>query len=183
MVTKRLKVKVDYLKEKDVLTIQIVPQRDLETRARGLDHDFLIFHAKNNPQDIVGMQSVDFSKFARYLKANKADMLPIVGAIFDVVGTDLRGINLKQLLEWAYSDFVLQDRWQRFKQIRQTLRKVTSLPVAPQTAYSVPSRIFSPEVSEPIPITSYASTFSETAEQFFLSVVSNSANPSSITAR
>jgi hypothetical protein len=180
MVTKRLKVKVDYLKEKDVLTIQIVPQRDLETRARGLDYDFLIFHAKDNLQDIVGMQSMDFSKFARHLKA---DMLPVVGANFDVIGTDLRGINLKQLLEWAYSNFVLQDRWQRFKQIRQTLRKVGSLPGAPQTAYSIPSRIFSPEISESIPITSYASTFSETAEPFFLSVVSNSANPSSITAR
>jgi len=180
MVTKRLKVNIDYLKEKDVLTIQIVPQRDLETRARGLDYGFLIFHAKGNPQDIVGMQSVDFSRFAKYLEA---DILPVVEAIFDVVGTDLRGLNLKQLLVWAYSNFVLQDRWQRFKQIRQTLNKVTNLPGAPRTAYSVPSRIFSPGVSEPIPITSYASTFSETAEPVFLSVVSNSANPSSITAR
>jgi len=98
-------VRLEYSPGKDILSIIVLPERKVETRTMGYDHDFLVFHEKLNPQAITGIEALDFTE-----TAGKMDYEGIVLPEFDftsnVYGSSLRGIHFNDLLKWAYGEFV-----------------------------------------------------------------------------
>jgi len=102
---RELNVSLEYLREKDVLLINVLPRREAETKTMGYNHSFLIFHEKHNPKAIVGVEALDFSETVSELDTELV-ALPEIDSTFNVAGSSLRGINFRDLLKWAYGEFV-----------------------------------------------------------------------------
>jgi hypothetical protein len=106
---RELSVRLEYSSDKDILFITTFPEREAETRTMGYDHSFLIFHEKHNPNVIVGMEVLDFSETVSGLDTETIT-LPKFDFTFNVIGSSLRGIQFKDLLKWAYGEFVAKSQ-------------------------------------------------------------------------
>lgn len=102
METKQLKV--IYHPDKDILSLIIPPRRP--SRVSGNEHDFLILHDWDNPEEIVGFEILDFSLLVPHLY--EPGVVPAVDWHFRVEGTSLTEASLTEVLEWAYRHYVLR---------------------------------------------------------------------------
>ncbi|MGH7453777.1 MAG: hypothetical protein ACRENG_20675, partial [bacterium] len=107
---RELNVRLEYSPEKDVLFINILPEREVETRTKGYNHSFLVFHEKHNPKAIVGVEAMDFADTVHELESERVP-LPEFDCTFNVYGSSLRGIHFKDLLKWAYGEFVAKSQF------------------------------------------------------------------------
>lgn len=97
------KLKVVYHEDKDILSLIILPLRP--SRAEGDENDFLILRDWDNRAEIVGFEVLDFSLFVPHIY--ELDALPPIELRFDVDGTEMRGVTLREVLEWAYKNFIV----------------------------------------------------------------------------
>ena len=102
METKRLKVV--YHPDKAILSLVISPRRP--SRTSGNEHDFLVLHDWDNPEEIVGFEILDFSLLVPHL--HEPGVVPAVDWHFQVEGTALTEASLNEVLEWAYHHYVLR---------------------------------------------------------------------------
>ena len=102
---RELSVKLNYSAEKDLLSIIVQPEREVETKTKGYEHGILIFYENGRPQAITGMEALDFSEMVGGLNDNLA-VFPVFDFTFNVAGSSLRGIDFKDLLKWAYGEFI-----------------------------------------------------------------------------
>jgi hypothetical protein len=97
------KLAVIYYRGKDTLYLRILPKRP--ARMDETDYDFYIRYDWDNPEEIVGFEWLDFS---RYFNAIDDDgVIPDLEMRFDIEGTNLKGLTLKEVLRWAYRRYVL----------------------------------------------------------------------------
>ncbi len=101
METRRLRVV--YHEDKDILSLIIPPLRP--SRAEGNENDFLILRDWGNRDEIVGFEVLDFSLFVPHIY--ELDALPQIELRFNVDGTEMRGVTLREVLEWAYKNFIV----------------------------------------------------------------------------
>jgi hypothetical protein len=107
---RELNVRLEYSPEKDVLSISILPEREIETRTMGYNHSFLVFHEKHNPKALVGVEVIDFADAVHELDSESIS-LPEFDCTFNVYGSSLHGIHFKDLLKWAYGEFVAKSQF------------------------------------------------------------------------
>ncbi|MFQ5811876.1 MAG: hypothetical protein ACE5I2_01580 [Anaerolineae bacterium] len=103
------------------------------------DYHFLVAYNRDNPDDIVGFEILDFSYFIPHLY--EPGVVPQLDMCFDVQmselvidpegkvyfktkDTQLTGVTLQEVLEWAYEEFVLS----RVFELRPQLVKAQTLP-------------------------------------------------------
>ena len=114
------KLSVCYFPQKDILTINILPR---QPAVMGMtDYHFLIGYDRDNPDEIVGFEILDFSYFIPHLY--EPGVVPQLDMYFDVQvsepivepegkvyfktrDTQLTSATLPEVLEWAYEEFVL----------------------------------------------------------------------------
>jgi uncharacterized protein YuzE len=114
------KLDVCYFPQKDILTINILPRRSAVMEMT--DYHFLVAYDRDNTDEIVGFEILDFSYFIPHLY--KPGVVPQLDMRFDVQvsepviepkgrvyfktkDTQLTGVTLHEVLEWAYEEFVL----------------------------------------------------------------------------
>jgi hypothetical protein len=95
-------MKVVYHPEGDALWLEILPSRPARTSMT--EYDFYVRHDAECPDGIVGFQILQFSLFIPHL--HESGVVPDVSCRFDVVDTDLKGLGLKEVIEWAYWRYV-----------------------------------------------------------------------------
>jgi len=98
------KLKTTYYKDKDILYLQILPERPgkvVETQ-----YGFMIRYDWDNPEVIVGFESLDFSLLIPHLA--EPGVIPELDMRFDVIGAPLREASLREVLTWAYEHYVLK---------------------------------------------------------------------------
>jgi hypothetical protein len=108
------KLKVIYHEDKDILSLIIPPLRP--SRTEGDENDFLILRDWDNRGEIVGFEVLDFSLFVP--RIYDLDALPQIELRFDVDGTEMRGVTLREVLEWAYKNFIVM----RLPFVREEIR-------------------------------------------------------------
>ena len=109
------KLKVIYHEDKDILSLIISPLRP--SRAEGDENDFLILRDWDNRDEIVGFEVLDFCLFVPHIY--DLDALPQIELHFDVDGTEMRGATLREVLEWAYKNFIVM----RLPFVREEIRE------------------------------------------------------------
>lgn len=97
-------LKVVYHPDKDILSLVIPPRRP--SRTSGNEHDFLIMHDWDDPEEIAGFEVLDFSLLVPHL--HEPGVVPSVDCRFQVEGTSLTQASLTEVLEWAYRHYVLR---------------------------------------------------------------------------
>jgi hypothetical protein len=107
---RELNIRLEYSPEKDVLFISVLPEREVETRTMGYDHNFLVFHEKHNPKALVGIEALDFTETVSEIDLTIAT-LPEFDFTFNVIDSSLRGVHFKDLLKWAYGEFVAKSQF------------------------------------------------------------------------
>lgn len=98
------KIKITYYEDKDILYLQILPERPAkveETR-----YGFMVRYDWDKPEVIVGFECLDFSLLIPHLA--EREVLPDVRMRFDVEGAGLRDATLREVLIWAYQRYVLK---------------------------------------------------------------------------
>jgi hypothetical protein len=112
-----------YFLEKDILDVIILPNRP--SVVGGGDHGLLIHYDEIRRSEIVGFEILDFTEFIPHLY--EPGLLPELPALFDVQRTELRvdtdgnihrqttdtglrGVTLREALEWAYHTYILAGR-------------------------------------------------------------------------
>jgi hypothetical protein len=103
-------IRIEYCAEKDVLCIIVLPERDVETRAMGYDDDFLMFHEKDNPHVIIGIEILDFTE--TICRIDQEDIpFPECDVTFTISGSSLRGVSFRDMLTWAYGRFAAKTQF------------------------------------------------------------------------
>ncbi len=97
-------VEVRYSETQDALYIRTLPKRP--ARMAETDYDFYVRYDWDHPDDIVGFEWLGFSSY--WGAVDEPGVIPEVGLLFDVVGTELKELPLKTLLRWAYERYVLK---------------------------------------------------------------------------
>jgi hypothetical protein len=114
------KLDVCYFPERDILSLNILPNRSAVMDMT--EHHFFIRYSKENGDEIVGFEILDFSYFIPHL--HKPGVVPQLDMRFDVQVSEpviepdgkvhfktkdiqLTGVTLHEVLEWAYEEFVL----------------------------------------------------------------------------
>jgi len=101
----RKKLDVRYHEVKDTLYLRILPKRP--ARMAETNYDFYIRYDWDDPTQIVGFEWLDFSVYFNAI--DEAGVIPELDMTFDVVGTRLQGLTLKEVLRWAYQRYVLKE--------------------------------------------------------------------------
>lgn len=109
------KLKVVYHEDKDILSLIILPLRP--SRAEGDENDFLILRDWDNRDEIVGFEILDFSLFVPHIY--DLDALPQIELRFNVDGTEMHSVTLREVLEWAYKNFIVM----RLPSVREEVRE------------------------------------------------------------
>ncbi|MGQ9625322.1 MAG: DUF2283 domain-containing protein [Anaerolineae bacterium] len=99
------KLEVRYYDTKDTLYLRILPKRP--ARMAETDYDFYIRYDWDDPDKIVGFEWLDFSRYFNAI--DEPGVIPDLPMCFDVVGTELKGATLKEVLRWAYQKYVLKE--------------------------------------------------------------------------
>jgi len=98
------KIELSYYRSKDILSIHILPKRPAKTG--GGESDFLIRYDWEAPSTIVGFEILDFSLFIP--KIYNREIVPELPLKFSIMGTEISGLSLQEILEWAYLAFILR---------------------------------------------------------------------------
>ncbi|MFQ6058982.1 MAG: hypothetical protein ACE5MB_08925 [Anaerolineae bacterium] len=101
---KRLKIEVSYHEGQDTLYLRTIPKRP--ARMAETDYDFYIRYDWDDPTKIVGFEWLDFSTYFNTI--DDPDVIPELEMRFDIVGTNVEGVTLKEILRWAYQKYVLK---------------------------------------------------------------------------
>ena len=101
---KIVKVEIRYHEAKDTLCLRILPKRP--ARMAETDYDFYVRYDWDDQTKIVGFEWLDFSTYFNAI--HELGVIPELDMTFDVVGTNLRGLDLKEVLRWAYQRYVLK---------------------------------------------------------------------------
>jgi len=101
---KTVKLAIRYHEAEDTLYLRLLPKRP--ARMAETDYDFYVRYDWDNPTKIVGFEWLDFSTY--FCAINEPGVIPELDMAFDVVGTNLRGLDLKEVLRWAYQRYVLK---------------------------------------------------------------------------
>lgn len=97
-------VEIRYSEAKDALYIRALPKRP--ARMAETDYDFYVRYDWDNPEEVVGFEWLGFSSYFSALE--EPGVIPELDLRFDVAGTELKGLTLKELLRWAYERYVLK---------------------------------------------------------------------------
>jgi len=98
------KIELSYYRSKDILSIHILPKRP--ARTGGNTSDFLIRYDWDDPNTIVGFEILDFSLCVP--KIYSREVVPELPFKFSITGTEISGLSLQEILEWAYLAFILR---------------------------------------------------------------------------
>ncbi len=101
---KTVKVEIRYHEAKDTLYLRTLPRRP--ARMAETDYDFYVRYDWDDQTKIVGFEWLDFSTYFNAI--NEQGVIPELDVTFDVLGTNLRGLDLKEVLCWAYQRYVLK---------------------------------------------------------------------------
>jgi uncharacterized protein YuzE len=101
---KSKEIEVSYFRQKDILSIHILPKRAAKTG--GGEEDFLIRYDWDDPKTIVGFEILDFSLIIP--KIYNRSIVPDLPMKFSIKGTAVAALSLQEVLEWAYLAFVLR---------------------------------------------------------------------------
>ncbi|MDZ7361315.1 MAG: DUF2283 domain-containing protein [candidate division KSB1 bacterium] len=101
---KSKEIEVSYFRQKDILSIHILPKRPAKTG--GSEEDFLIRYDWDDPKTIAGFEILDFSLIIP--KIYNHAIVPDLPMKFSIKGTDETDLTLQEVLEWAYLAFVLR---------------------------------------------------------------------------
>jgi len=101
---KTVKVEIRYHEAKDTLYLRIPPKRPAKMAETG--YDFYVRYDWDDPTKIVGFEWLDFSTYFNAI--DQPGVIPELDMTFNVAGTNLRGLDLKQVLRWAYQRYVLK---------------------------------------------------------------------------
>ena len=71
-------------------------------------YGFLVRYDWDQPDEIVGFESIDFSLFVPHI--GESGILPRVDILFDIENGGPKGLTLKELLSWAYEQYILKPR-------------------------------------------------------------------------
>jgi hypothetical protein len=69
------------------------------------DYDFYICYDWDNSEEIVGFEWLDFSRYFNAI--DDEGVIPDLEMRFDIEGTNLKRLTLKEVLRWAYRRYVL----------------------------------------------------------------------------
>lgn len=97
-------VEVRYSGAHDTLSIRTLPMRP--ARMAETNYDFYIRYDWECPEEIVGFEWLGFSSYVN--AQDESGVIPELDVVFDVAGTELKGLTLKTLLWWAYERYVLK---------------------------------------------------------------------------
>lgn len=97
-------VEVRYSGARDALYIRTLPKRP--ARMAETDYDFYIRYDWEDPDKVVGFEWLDFSRY--FTALDEPGAIPELDLRFNVRGTELKGLTLKELLRWAYERYVLK---------------------------------------------------------------------------
>lgn len=98
------KLKVNYYEDKDILYLQIIPERP--AKVDETKYGFMVRYDWDNPKEIVGFECLDFSLLIPHLA--EPGVLPKVKMRFDIEGSEIKDATLKDVLIWAYCRYVLR---------------------------------------------------------------------------
>ncbi len=101
---KTVKVEIRYHAAKDTLYLRTLPKRPARMAETG--YDFYVRYDWDDQTKIVGFEWLDFSTYFNAI--DEPGVIPELELTFDVVGTNLRGLDLKEALCWAYQRYVLK---------------------------------------------------------------------------
>lgn len=74
------------------------------------NHSFLVFHEKHNRQAVIGIEALDFTETASAMDCDSI-VLPEFEFTFNIIESNVRGIMFKDLLKWAYGEFIAKARF------------------------------------------------------------------------
>lgn len=97
------KVKLNYYELGDTLWIHISPDRPACEEMT--EYDFYIRYDQENLDEIIGFKILDFSHFISHI--DEKGVIPKIDFLFDVPELYRKSITLKELIERAYVEFVL----------------------------------------------------------------------------
>lgn len=100
------KLSVSYYSDKDILYLQILPQRPAKAEER--EHGLLVRYDWEKLDEVVGFEILDFSMFVPHI--GEPDALPELDMRFDVENSSLEDAALRDVLLWAYRRYVLDER-------------------------------------------------------------------------
>ncbi|MFQ6014493.1 MAG: DUF2283 domain-containing protein [Anaerolineae bacterium] len=100
-----VRIEVTYSKANDTLYLRTLPKRP--ARMEETDCDFYIRYDWDDPSKIVGFEWLDFSVYFNAL--DEPGVIPELDMRFDVVGVNLTNATLREVLQWAYRTFVLEE--------------------------------------------------------------------------
>jgi hypothetical protein len=101
---KTLNVEIRYHEAKDTLYLRTLPKRP--AKMAETDYDFYIRYDWDDQTKIVGFEWLDFSTYFNAI--DEPGVIPELDMTFNVVGTNLKGLKLKEVLHWAYQRYVLK---------------------------------------------------------------------------
>jgi hypothetical protein len=101
---KTVKVEIRYQEAKDTLYLRVLPKRP--ARMAETDYDFYVRYDWDDQTKIVGFEWLDFSTYFNAI--DKPGVIPELDMTFNVIGTNLQGLKLKEILRWAYQRYVLR---------------------------------------------------------------------------
>jgi hypothetical protein len=101
---KTVKVEIRYQEAKDTLYLRTLPKRP--AKMTETDYDFYIRYDWDDQTKIVGFEWLDFSTYFNAI--DEPGVIPELDMTFNVVGTNLKGLKLKEVLHWAYQRYVLK---------------------------------------------------------------------------
>ncbi len=97
------KVELNYYEQGDTLWIHL--DADSAAQEAITEYDFYVRYNRDNPSEIVGFKVLDFSHFVSHM--DEEGVLPQLPMSFDAPELFLKSANLRELLDKAYSEFVL----------------------------------------------------------------------------
>ena len=112
---KTVKLEIRYHEAKDTLCLRTLPKRP--AKMAETDYDFYVRYDWDDPTRIVGFEWLDFSIYFNTI--DEPGVIPELDMTFDVVGTNLRGLDLKEVLRWAYQRYVLKQEAPKLPTARQ----------------------------------------------------------------
>jgi len=97
------KVKLNYYELGDTLWIHLSSERPAYEEMT--EYDFYIRYDRENLDEIIGFKILDFSHFISHV--DEKGVLPVIDFKFEVPELFVKSITLKELIEKAYVELVL----------------------------------------------------------------------------
>ena len=106
------KLKVTYYRAKDYLYLTILPTRPAVLEETGFE--FYIRYNAHSLDEVVGFEWLGFAE--HFPAVDEPGIIPELPLRFAIEGTELVGLTLREVLHWAYEQYVL--RWSAVEKSR-----------------------------------------------------------------